>query len=112
MSIQIITDHQSLHVTGDIQTVLTVPSGAPHYWVSLSDGTLLEGHQSGSEHSFRVATEGAGLTRIDGAKIEHDWRVEWAAVSPFEAAALAEHTPGPLPLFEGLRDLTDDELPY
>ncbi|MCW2370070.1 hypothetical protein M2334_002269 [Sphingobium sp. B11D3D] len=52
------------------------------------------------------------MTRIDGQRIEHDWRVEWAAVSLFEAAALAEHTPGPLPLFDGLQDLTDDDLPY
>ncbi len=115
MSIQITPGHYYLHVTGDIQTVLRVPPASPRYWVTLSDGTLLEGLQNGSEHSFRVATEGAGHTRINGAQVEHDWRVEWAAVSPYDAAALASQEEEPLPLLEAMRvpeAITDDEIPW
>lgn len=115
MSIHITQDHQSLRVTGDIQTVLKVPPAPSRYWVTLSDGTLLEGLNDGQEHRFRVATEGAGFTRIDGSHVEHDWRVEWAAVSPYDAAVQASRGVEPLPLLEAMLDagaVLDDEVPW
>lgn len=115
MSIQITPVDQTLRVTGDIETFLAVPPGASCYWVTLSDGTLLEASSEHGEHRFRVATEGAGHTMIIGARVEHDWRVEWAAVSPYNAAAQANRSIERLPLLDAMMDVAtdiDDEIPW
>lgn len=112
MPIEIRRNRELLHVSGSIETILTIPprlhAGAEtRFALALSDGTLLEGTIDDADHCrFAVAIEGAGITRIAASgnpAIEHDWPVEWIAISPADQAARAESQAVDLPLFPDLR---------
>lgn len=104
VTIEAITGVAKLGVTGDIETVLTVPfDDDDRFLVGLSDGTLLQGVYD--EHlgcEWKVAGHGAGIVRIEGRAVTLDWRVEWVTVSIFNGDMIEPTTPPSLPLFPEL----------
>lgn len=112
MSIEIRRDRELLHVSGSIETILTIPPRAraddrTRFTLALSDGTLVEGVVDDTDICrFAVAIEGAGITRIAGSgepALRHEWAVEWIAISAADQAARAESGATELPLFPDLQ---------
>jgi len=111
MSIEVRRDRELLHVSGSVQTILTIPFRAnsgdnARFTLALSDGTLVEGHLDESDTChFRVAVEGAGITRIVGSHqpvLSHEWAIEWITISDADQSARAESRAAELPLFPDL----------
>jgi len=46
--------------------------------------------------------DGAGISRIGSGELTLDWAVEWVTIAPYDAGALTERGPMPLPLFDSL----------
>jgi hypothetical protein len=93
-----------LRVTGDIETVLTVPfADDDRFLLGFSDGTLLLGSYDGSLRcSWKVGREGAGLIRFEGETVVLEWRAEWVTASVFDPNVIEPRMPQALPLFPDL----------
>jgi hypothetical protein len=94
-----------ISVTGDIETVLSVPFDYDErFMLCMSEGTLLVGTYDASLHcQFDIAREGAGFVRFEPDAAIIDWRgIEWAAVSTYDANVVEPPEPEPMPLFAGL----------
>lgn len=93
-----------VRITGDIETVLSVPyEDDDRFLVGLSDGTLLVGSYDDELHCrFDVARDGAGIVQLERGKARIDWRVEWVTISAFDANVAEPPAPAPLPLFPEL----------
>jgi hypothetical protein len=93
-------------VAGDITKTLRVPYDAveERFLLAASDGSLIEGRLEAGEDrfDFRVVVDGAGFSRIGPGKLTLEWAVEWVAIAPYDAGALPERAPMPLPLFDSL----------
>ena len=93
-------------VAGDITKTLRVPYDAveERFLLAASDGSLIEGRLEAEEDrfDFRVVVDGAGFSRIGPGKLTLDWAVEWVAIAPYDAGALPERAPMPLPLLDSL----------
>lgn len=118
MSIQIHRERELLHVSGSIETILTIPhsavSGAEtRFTLALSDGTLVEGVLDGEDCRFEVSVAGAGLTHIGGSRgpaLRHDWAIEWITISAAHQIGMAEKPADELPLFPDLAP-AEPEMP-
>ena len=99
-----IPDSVRLSVTGDIETMLTVPyEDDDRFMVALSDGTLLLGSYNDKlECRWEVAREGAGIVQFTSEGVRVDWRVEWAAASIYDPNVAEPPMPDALPLFPTL----------
>ncbi|GFZ79625.1 hypothetical protein [Sphingobium fuliginis] len=99
-----ISESVRLRVTGDVETVLTVPyENDERFLVGLSDGTLLLGYYD--EHlrcKWEVARDGAGIVRFEGDAVRVEWRVEWLTVAAFDPQVVELANPPALPLFPDL----------
>jgi hypothetical protein len=111
MSIEVRRNRELLHVSGSVETILTIPSrtcsnDAARFTLALSDGTLVEGRLDDTDTChFAVAVEGAGITRImgaSGAVLRHEWALEWIAISGADQSAKADSRAAELPLFPDL----------
>jgi hypothetical protein len=111
MSIEVRRDRELLHVSGSVETILTIPSRTnsnddARFTLAMSDGTLLEGRLDDTDTChFAVAVEGAGITRImgsSGAVLRHEWALEWIAISGADQSAKADSKAAELPLFPDL----------
>lgn len=93
-----------LRVTGDIETMLTVPyDDDDRFLLGFSDGTLLLGTYDASLRcSWEVGREGAGLVRFDGDRVMLEWRAEWVTASVYDANVIEPQVPHVLPLFPDL----------
>lgn len=111
MPIEIRRNHEMLHVSGSIETILTIPPRAhaadARFALALSDGTLIEGAVDQADRCrFTVAVAGAGITRVAATGdpvLKHDGPVEWIAISPAEQTARADGGATTLPLFPDLQ---------
>jgi hypothetical protein len=94
----------TLRVTGDIETVLTVPyDDDDRFLLGFSDGTLMMGsYNENLECDWEVAKDGAGLVRIVAGAAVLDWRAEWVTVSVFDPNVVETTPPDGLPLFPDL----------
>lgn len=108
MSVRVepIPDSVRLRISGDVETVLSVPyDDDDRFLVGFSEGTLLVGsYDDELQADFIVAREGAGIVRRDGRSVILDWPVEWATVSAFDSNVVEPPAPRPLPLFPEARD--------
>lgn len=104
VSIHPIPDSVRLRVSGDVETVLTVPFDADErFLVGLSDGTLLMGwYDDDMRCQWEVARDGAGIVRFDGDLARVEWRVEWVTVATFDPRVVEPDVPPALPLFPDL----------
>lgn len=104
VKIEAVPDSCRLRVSGDVETVLSVPfEDDDRFLVGLSDGTLLVGSYDEELHCrFDVARHGAGIVQFDRGAAIIDFRVEWATVSAFDANVVEPPVPVPLPLFPDL----------
>lgn len=97
---------QRIAVAGDITKTLRVPydEAEGRFLLAASDGSLIEGRLEVEEEGFdfRVVVDGAGISRIGLGELTLDWAVEWVTIAPYEASALPERGPMPLPLFDSL----------
>lgn len=114
MSVMIepIKDSVRLRISGDIETIVSVPyEDDDRFLIGLSDGTLLVGsYDDDLRCQFNVARDGAGIVRfVDGVAVI-DWQMEWATVSPYDPNVVEPPMPKALPLFERL-DETRGMLP-
>ncbi|OAN55395.1 hypothetical protein [Sphingobium sp. TCM1] len=93
-----------LRVTGDVETVLTVPYDTDdRFLVGLSDGTLLVGHYGKNMRCrWEVARDGAGIVHFEGEAACVEWRVEWLTIGTFDARVIEPGNPPALPLFPDL----------
>lgn len=93
-----------LRVTGDVETVLTVPyADDDRFVLGLSDGTLLLGtYDETLECSWEVAREGAGIVRFDGNRVVIEWCTEWVMASVYDPNVIEPRVPHTLPLFPDL----------
>lgn len=97
---------QRIAVAGDITKTLRVPydEAEGRFLLAASDGSLIEGRLEVEEErfDFRVVVDGAGISRIGPGELTLDWAVEWVTIAPYDASALPERGPMPLPLFDTL----------
>lgn len=97
---------QRIAVAGDITKTLRVPYDEveERFLLAASDGSLIEGRLEAEEDrfDFRVVVDGAGISRVGHGELTLDWRVEWVTIAPYDAGALPERGPMPLPLFDSL----------
>lgn len=102
--VQPIPESVRLRVSGDIETILTVPyEDDDRFLVGFSDGTLLLGcYDDQLNCRWEVAREGAGLVHFSGAGVRLDWRIEWATISIYDPNVAEPPVPGTLPLFPKL----------
>ncbi|GLJ00003.1 hypothetical protein [Sphingobium sp. BS19] len=102
--IEAIADSVRLRVTGDVETVLTVPyDDDDRFLVGFSDGTLLLGTYSDKlECEWEVARDGAGMVRFNNGSAIIEWHIEWVTVSVFDANVVEPAQPDVLPLFPEL----------
>ena len=93
-----------LHVSGDLETVLTVPfDDDDRFLLGLSDGTLLLGtYDDELRCSWEVAREGIGSVRVEARGVYVNTSVEWVTASLYDANVVEPHQPQPLPLFPDL----------
>ncbi|MXO48113.1 hypothetical protein GRI69_07575 [Erythrobacter vulgaris] len=93
-----------LHVSGDLETVLTVPfDDDDRFLLGVSDGTLLLGtYDDELQCTWEVAREGAGSVRVEARGVYVDTSVEWVTTSLYDANVVEPHQPQPLPLFPDL----------
>lgn len=99
-----IPDSVRLRITGDVETVLSVPyEDDDRFLVGFSDGTLIVGSFDESlQCSFEVARYGAGIVRLEAGAFAVEWRMEWATVGLFDPNVVEPPVPNPLPLFPDL----------
>ncbi|WP_397586625.1 hypothetical protein [Sphingobium fuliginis] len=99
-----IPDSVRLSVTGDIETILTVPyEDDDRFLIALSDGTLLLGcYDDKLECRWDIAREGAGMVHFTGNGVRVEWRLEWATVSIYDPNVAEPPLPQALPLFPTL----------
>jgi hypothetical protein len=104
VKIEAVPDSCRLRVSGDVETVLSVPfEDDDRFLVGLSDGTLLVGSYDEELHCrFDVARHGAGIVQFDRGTAIVDFRVDWATVSAFDANVVEPPAPASLPLFPEL----------
>lgn len=88
MAIQIdgIAGSVKMHVTGDLETVLTVPHDEDErFLVALSDGTLLLGTcDENLAYTWSVARNGAGIVHVAMGSVTIEWNVEWVTISVYD----------------------------
>jgi len=96
-----------VRISGDIETVLSVPyADDDRFLVGLSDGTLLVGsYDDNLRCKFDVARDGAGIIQFDNGAAVINWKVEWATVSAYNATMVELPDPTPMPLFPDLENL-------
>lgn len=103
-----------LKVDGDVQTTFEIPAHPPElskgelmvdsYFISLSDGTLIQASYAG-DPEFDVVVEGAARVTVTGKMLKVDWTIEWVNVAPrCGAMAMAHREPMRLPLPELLNE--------
>lgn len=99
-----IPDSVRLMVTGDVETMLSVPYDKDErFLVGLSDGTLLMGwYDAAMRCQWEVAREGAGIVRFKGHAVRVEWRVEWLTIATFDANVVEPGLPPAAPLFPDL----------
>lgn len=104
VSITPIPDSVRLAISGDVETVLTVPYDEDErFLVGLSDGTLLMGHyDEAMQCRWEIARDGAGIVRFDGNAARVEWRVEWLTVATLDANVVEPGLPPAVPLFPKL----------
>lgn len=104
VTIEPIRGSARLRVTGDLETVLTVPFDDDDLFrLGLSDGTLLLGtYDDELRCSWEVAREGAGSVRVEARGVYVNTAVEWATASLYDANVVEPHQPSTLPLFPDL----------
>lgn len=97
---------QRIAVVGDITMTLRVPCDEveERFLLAASDGSLIEGRLEAEKDrfDFRVVVDGAGISRINPGSLILDWQVESVTIAPYDAAALTDRSPMPLPLFDSL----------
>ncbi|GGO91694.1 hypothetical protein [Stakelama pacifica] len=95
---------QRIAVAGDITKTLRIPYDEieERFLLAASDGSLIEGRLEEDRFDFRVVVDGAGISRIGSGELTLDWAVEWVTIAPYDAGALTERGPMPLPLFDSL----------
>lgn len=97
---------QRIAVAGDITKTLRVPyhEAEERFLLAASDGSLIEGRLGAEEDrfDFRVVVDGAGISHVGPGVLTLDWQVEWVTIAPYNAGALPERGPMPLPLFDSL----------
>jgi hypothetical protein len=105
--VEAIPDSVRVKISGDIETVLSVPyEDDDRFLVGLSDGTLLLGsYDEDLRCRFDVAREGAAIVKIEGGAALVQWHVEWATVSAYDANVVELPDPDPMPLFPDLEDM-------
>jgi len=93
-------ERQAVRVSGDVETVLTVPYDEDEqFLMGLSDGTLLMGYyDEGMQCRWEVARDGVGIVRFEG----NAARVEWLTVATFDANVVEPGLPPAVPLFPEL----------
>lgn len=102
VKIEAIPDSVRVRITGDVETVMSVPyDDDDRFMVGLSDGTLLIGsYDDDLRCRFDVARDGAGIVWIDAGKAEIDWRgIQWATISAYDPNIVQPANPEPMPLF-------------
>lgn len=102
--IEPIPDSVRLRVTGDVETILSVPfDDDDRFLLGFSDGTLLIGtYDDDLRCTFEVATDGAGLVRFGDGRAVLEWRADWVTVSVYDANVVEPPVPEALPLFPDL----------
>lgn len=102
VKIEAIPDSVRVRITGDVETVISVPyDDDDRFMVGLSDGTLLIGsYDDALRCEFDVARYGAGFVQIERGAAKIEWRgIEWATVSAYDANIVEPAGPEPMPLF-------------
>jgi hypothetical protein len=102
IKIEAIPESCRLRVTGDIETVLSVPYDYDErFMIGMSEGTLLVGaYDEALQCRFDIARDGAGFVRLEHGAAYVDWRgIEWTAVSTYDANVVEPADPEPMPLF-------------
>lgn len=102
VKIEAIPDSVRVRITGDVETVISVPyDDDDRFRVGLSDGTLLLGsYDDDLRCRFDVARYGAGLVQIERGAAKIEWRgIEWATVSAYDANIAQPADPQQMPLF-------------
>lgn len=103
VKIEAIPESVRLRVSGDVETILSVPfedGDDDRFLIGLSDGTLLVGSYDGDlKCKFDIARDGAGIVRIRDGIAMVDFRVDWATVSAYDANVVELPNPDPMPLF-------------
>jgi hypothetical protein len=96
-----------VRISGDIETVLSVPyEDDDRFLVGLSDGTLLMGcYDDALRCRFDVVRDGAGFIRFENGAAIVDWRVEWATIGVYDANVVELPDPKPMPLFPELEEM-------
>jgi hypothetical protein len=104
VTVQPIPDSVRLHITGDVETMLSVPyEDDDRFLLGFSDGTLLVGcYDDRLNCNWEIAREGAGIVQFTSEGVRLDWRVEWATVSAYDANVAEPPVPQALPLFPTL----------
>ncbi|WP_097092224.1 hypothetical protein [Novosphingobium sp. Chol11] len=104
VTVQPIPDSVRLRITGDVETMLSVPyEDDDRFLLGFSDGTLLVGsYDDRLNCNWTVAREGAGIVQFTSGGVRLDWRVEWATVSAYDANVAEPPLPQALPLFPTL----------
>ena len=102
--IEAIAGSVKLSVTGDLETVLTVPYDEDErFLVGLSDGTLLLGTcDEDLTYAWSVARNGAGIVHIAKGSVTIEWHIEWATISVYDPNVIDPELPDVLPLFPKL----------
>lgn len=91
-------------MTGDLETLLTVPfDDDDRFLLGLSDDTLLLGtYDSELRCTWEVAKEGLGCVRVEGPLVRVITTVEWATVALYDVNVAQKRQLKPLPLFPEL----------
>ncbi|KXU29478.1 hypothetical protein A0J57_23180 [Sphingobium sp. 22B] len=102
--VQPIPDSVRLRVTGDVETVLSVPyEDDDRFLLGFSEGTLLIGfYDDRLNCRWEVARGGAGIVQFTSDGVRLNWHVEWATVSIYDANMAEPPLPQALPLFPDL----------
>lgn len=105
--IEPIPDSVRVKISGDIETVLSVPyEDDDRFLVGLSDGTLLVGrYDENLRCRFDVARDGAGIIRFENGSAIINWKVEWATIGIYDPNVVEPPEPNPMPLFPDLEEL-------
>jgi len=105
--IEPIPDSVRVKISGDIETVLSVPyEDDDRFLVGLSDGTLLVGsYDDDLRCKFDIARDGAGIVRFESGAALVDWNVEWATIGIYDANVVEPAELNPMPLFPDLEDV-------
>nr|WP_232366611.1 hypothetical protein [Alteripontixanthobacter muriae] len=104
MTIEPVPGSVSLRVTGDVETLLTVPfDDNDRFLLGLSDGTLLLGtYDEDLRCGWKLSRQGAGAVRFIAGSVTINAPVEWAIASIYDPNVVEPQLPRVLPLFPHL----------